>query len=84
MLHKNRVQNLKKKRENVILVNKEIEEADNDKKKEVLQYQLRELEKDIKSLEEETQNIDNLENNLLNDIDEDEEEEDDDTKNIDV
>ena len=90
MLHKNNVENLKKKRENINFVNKAIEEADDDKKKEALKIQLKELEKDIKSLEEETKNIENLENNILNDIDEDGEDDEDDenedekSKDIDV
>lgn len=81
MINKSRIENLKKKKENINFVNKAIEDATDDKKKETLMKQLEELQKDIKSLEEETKEIDDMEKNLLDDIDEDEEE---DEKNIDV
>ena len=86
LINKSRVENIKKKKENINFVNKAIEEATDDKKKETLVKQLEELQNDIKSLEEETKEIDNMEKNLLDDIDEDDEEEDDENneKDIDV
>ena len=82
MINKSRLENLKKKKENINFVNKAIEDAEDGLKKETLLKQLEELQKDIKSLEEETKEIDDIEKNLLDGIDEEEEENDD--KDIDV
>ena len=90
MINKSRLENLKKKKENINFVNKAIEDADDDNKKNTLLKQLEELQKDIKSLEEETKEIDDIEKNLLDDIDEDDEDDevdevnDKENKNIDV
>ena len=83
MINKNRLENIKKKKENINFVNKAIEDAEDGKKKEALMKQLEGLKKDIESLEEETKNIDDMEKQLLDDIDEDENE-DENNKDIDV